>query len=140
VDIVFVTMMEGQYWSPAESDSTTAAVFMFSDEGSWRLFWESSERDYAAWPGNPAPAVDFQHEVVLALLDQAQSRHTRIEIRSVRRESDRIAVRATRRAGCWELLLPTPPFRPYHIVRINRRLAPVDLFVTDEDCPWSPSN
>jgi hypothetical protein len=106
---------------------------MFADEGSWRSFWEGSSRDIAP-ADNPPPAVDFQREVVVALLDKAESELAEIEIESVRRELDRIVVRATLRTGCRSWLLPTPPFRPYHMVRINRRVAPVDLFVTEAEC------
>jgi hypothetical protein len=54
---------------------------------------------------------------------------------SVRREQDRIVVRATRRMGCSDCLLPTPPFRAFHIVRVYRRVAPVDLSLRYEGCP-----
>lgn len=135
VDIVFATIIQGGYWSCAECDASAARVLMFATEESWRSFWEDSERDIASAPGNPPPAVDFQHEVVLALLDKAEPKLSRIEIASVRRESDRVVVRATVQTGCWEWWLPSPPFRAYHIVRINRRMAPVDLYVTDVRCP-----
>ena len=128
MDIFFETIWAGDYWSCA-CDSTTAAVFMFADEGSWSSFWEGSLGLFS-----PPPVVDFEHEVVLALLDKVEPRSTGVEIESVRREMDRIVVRATRRTGCWEMWFPTPPFRPYHFVRINRRLAPVDLLMTDIPC------
>ncbi len=133
VNIPFVTILEGGYWGCAECDSSVAAVFLIENRESWRVFWESASRDIAA--SAPPPAVDFENWVVLALLDEAEPRASWILIDSVRREQDRIVVRATRRMGCFDAFLPTPPFRAFHIVRIHRRVAPVDLHLEYEDCP-----
>ena len=135
VDIVFATVLQGYYGTCADCDSSATEVVLLADEGSWRSFWERSVTEFAT---APPPVVDFRHEVVLALLDKVESQATWIEIASVRRESDRIVVRATRTAVCWDPWLhwlAGDDWRPYHIVRINRRVAPVDLHVTDVGCP-----
>jgi hypothetical protein len=126
-DIVFATIWQDGYWNCAEVDSSVAAVFVFTDHESWRSFCIGRFIQL--------PVADFEHEVVLALLDRASPEETRVNIESVRREHDRIVVRATRRTGCWDVWMPAPPFRPFHVVRINRPVAPVDLHVIDVACP-----
>ena len=78
VDIVFVTIVQGEYWSWAQSDSSAATVALLADAGSWSSFWRGSSRDTAE--SAPPPSVDFEHEEVLVLLDRVESEPTAIEI------------------------------------------------------------
>lgn len=133
VDIAFASVVQGEYWKCAECDTSYATVFLFADQGSWQSFWDGSSTDIGQ--NSPPPVVDFERETVLVLLDKVEPESAEIEVESVRRELDRIVVRATLRTGCQGWLLPSPPFRPYHIVRISRRVAPVDLNVTVVPCP-----
>lgn len=131
INLEYSTILQGDFWDCATCDSTTAIILTFSDEPSWRAFWESSG-EFNVY--SPPPTVDFEQEMVLALLGKVEARHGYLEVESLRRERDQIVVRAARRMGCSDVWLPGPPFRPFHIVRINRRDAPVDLFVRDASC------
>lgn len=131
-EIAFQTLGSGQQ---SGIDLETPQLFVIRSQGEWEEFW--GRHSTIAVPRPTPPAVDFDQQMVIAVVDQRQpSGGYSLEITRIVQAGDRLQVYATRRApgsGCATTAVLT---QPYHWVLLPPSDLEAELILTTQtyDC------
>lgn len=112
--VPFQTLAQGH-----TSGYAQAGARIITTAAEWQAFW----RQHAAVlvPAPAPPAVDFSREAVLVVsLGEKRTGGYSVEVTGVRREGDRLVVRAKVRAPGPGAIVTMALTQPYHMVRIPR--------------------
>jgi hypothetical protein len=103
-------------------------VFMLESQVQWQEFWGRHTSITA-----PAPTVDFEQEMVIAVVDKLQPNggYT-LEITKVLPKDDRLLVLATRREPGPSCITSDVITQPFHIVRLPKSDLQLGLEVSAE--------
>lgn len=114
-DVPFQTLVSGQQSGISLEEP---AAFLIAGEEGWQELW--ARHSVIAIPEPEPPAVDFQRQAVIAVVDQNQpSGGYSLEVTRIAAEDGRLTVYATRRApgpGCAATAVIT---QPYHWVLVE---------------------
>lgn len=112
----------------------TAMLHIFTDNESWQTFWK---KHMTVVPAPPAPAVDFEDQQVLAIIDSDQPNSGYyISLERIEIQNGELWVYATREQpgpGCMSLGMVA---QPYVIVTIDKSDLPAKLLLSTRtyDC------
>jgi hypothetical protein len=89
------------------------------DADAWKKLWAELRKDSVLAEDPPAPAVDFEHEMVVVAAMETQGCVSRVTIRSITRTNDKAAVDVLEEPPAANLRCFASS-RPIHVVRVQR--------------------